>query len=155
MRSWLALVIIGLATLPAPACLIGGGEAPLEAEQDPKILEFADRIVSFYDSIESIPLDVELTYGNSALRAYFASETDFAAYYASLAAQLRRAQFRNATLDQVSILEFRFDQTGVARVDLRLIGRHERKLRLGELRLPRQDTWQLRNGNWLVSPEKL
>jgi hypothetical protein len=146
------LLVIGLAALAPLGCFSGGG---FEVERDPSVLAFADRIQSFYDSIEEIPLDVELTYGNSELRAFFASEGDFAAYYASLAAQLRRAQVRNTTLNRVSIVEFRFDGDSIARVDLVLTGKHERSLRLGALELQRQDTWQRLDGRWLVTPDKL
>ena len=152
MRFRWAWLVIGLLSSVPLGCFSGGA---FEEEQDPGVLAFADRIQDFYDSIESIPLDVELTYGNSALRSFFASESDFAAYYASLAQQLRRAQFRNATLNQVSIVEFRFDGDGIARVDLLLTGRHERALRLRELELERRDTWQRLNGRWLVTPDKL
>ena len=89
------------------------------------------------------------------LRSFFASEDEFAAYYASLASQLRRAQFRNCVLDRVSIVEFRFEGDDVAQVDLMLFGRHERALRFGELELERHDVWQRRDGNWLVTPGKI
>jgi hypothetical protein len=152
MRFALALAGL-LAVLPVSGCF--SGRKGFEVEQDPGVLAFAERIRSFYDAIEEIPLDVELTYGKSDLRTYFASEGEFASYYAGLAAQLRAAQLRNATLTRVSIVEFRFEGDSVARVDLRLIGRHERQLRFGQLELPRQDTWQRRDGRWMVTPDKL
>jgi hypothetical protein len=158
MRASLVPLWISLAFLPALGCVgpFGGGSGDRqEVVQDPRVLEFADRIQAFYGSIQQIPLDVRITYDNSKLRSFFANEADFATYYAQLAGELRRAQFRNATLQRVLIREFRFDGEGVAKVDLMLFGRHERALRLGELQLARSDVWQLRDGSWLVTPDKL
>jgi hypothetical protein len=142
--------------LAASGCLFGGGSGELQAVDDPSILDFAGRIESFYDAIDGIPLDVQLTYDTNELRSYFGSEEEFATYYASLAAQVRKAQVRNSTLDRVSVVEFRFD-TGqrVARVDLLMVARHERSLRLRSLELMRQDTWRLADGMWVVTPDKL
>ena len=145
-------IALGIA-LQGSACL---GRAPQYEEiQDPDVISFAQRLQAFYGSIQNIPLDVRLTYDSSVLRTFFASDEEFAAYYASIAAQLRRAQFRNCTLERVSIVEFRFEKDDVAQVDLMLFGRHERTLRFGELELQRVDVWERRNGNWVVTPGKI
>ena len=156
MQMALALLCGALALGTAWGCSLSGPKAvSSEVVQDREVLEFAQRIETFYNAILDIPLDVRITYDSSNLRTFFANDADFAAYYASLAAQLRRAQFRNATLDQVSIVEFSFNSEGVARVDLKLIGRHERALRLGKLQLSRRDIWERLDGSWLVTPDKI
>jgi hypothetical protein len=132
-----------------------GGGSTTELETDPQILRFAQRIDRFYRLLENLPLDVRLTFEDTALRAYFSDEEQFSAYYASLADQIRRAQFRNSTAQRVDIGPFRFDSDETAVVDVTLIGRHERALRVGELELPRRDTWRLVDGRWMVSPAKL
>jgi hypothetical protein len=142
--------------LLAPGCLFGGGGGELQEVADPAVLDFADRIEAFYRSIDGIPLDVQVTYDTNELRGYFGSEEEFATYYASLAQQLRNAQVRNSTLERVSILEFRFEPgEQIARVELLLVARHERALRLRSLELARQDTWRRADGKWIVTPDKL
>ncbi len=132
-----------------------GGGSTTETENDPQVLRFAQRIDRFYRQLENLPLDVRLTFEDTSLRAYFSDGQQFSAYYASLADQIRRAQFRNSIALRVDIGGFRFDSDEIAVVDVTLIGRHERALRVGELQLPRRDTWRFIEGRWMVSPAKL
>ena len=143
-----------LAALWICAACFGGGSTT-ETETDPGVLRFAQRIDRFYRQLENLPLDVRLTFEDTSLRAYFSDGDQFSAYYASLADQIRRAQFRNATALRVDIGGFRFEGDDKAVVDLTLVGRHERTLRVGELEIMRTDTWRLVEGRWMVSPAKL
>jgi hypothetical protein len=135
------------------ACFGGGSKTELET--DPQVLRFAQRIDRFYRQLENLPLDVRLTFEDTSLRAYFSDGEQFSSYYASLADQIRKAQFRNSTAVRVDIGEFRFESDDKAVVELTLVGRHERALRMGELELERRDTWRLVEGRWMVSPAKL
>jgi hypothetical protein len=132
-----------------------GGGSTTETENDPQVLRFAQRIDRFYRQLENLPLDVRLTFEDTSLRAYFSDGQQFSAYYASLADQIRKAQFRNSTALRVDIGGFRFEADDRAVVDLTLVGRHERTLRVGELEITRTDTWRLVEGRWMVSPAKL
>lgn len=132
-----------------------GGGSTTETETDPQVLRFAQRIDRFYRQLENLPLDVRLTFEDTSLRAYFSDGEQFSAYYASLADQIRKAQFRNSTALRVDIGGFRFEADDKAVVDLTLVGRHERTLRMGELAITRSDTWRLVEGRWMVSPAKL
>jgi hypothetical protein len=132
-----------------------GGGAKTELENDEGVLRFAQRIDRFYRLLENLPLDVRLTFEDTGLRAFFSDGEQFSAYYASLADQIRKAQFRNATALRVDIGGFRFESDDTAIVDLTLVGRHERTLRMGELEILRSDTWRLVEGRWMVSPAKL
>ena len=147
-----------VAALLASLLLLGGcsgGRPTTEPENDPQIVRFAQRIDRFYRLLENLPLDVRLTFDDTALRGYFNDSEQFSAYYASLAGQIRRAQFRNSTALRVDIEEFRFEGDDKAVVVVTLVGRHERALRVGELEVERSDTWRLVDGRWMVSPAKL
>ena len=149
MRRWLlgsALVITGCG-------LLGGGSGLPEA--DPDVVAFARRIDGFYRLLENRPLDVQATFENPEIRGYFGSDDDFQTYYALLAAQIRRGLFRNSKVARAEIVEFRFPETDLAVVQVRLSGPHERSLRIGGAEAMREDTWARVSGRWVVSPGKL
>ena len=155
MRTWLT----GLLPVVLSACLFSacvGGVGPQgEAVDEVQILAFADRIEVFYRSLERIPLDVLMTYEDPDLRAHFADPSSFSDYYADLADQVREANFRNGRAESVEIRQFRFETPELARVDVELMGRHDRGLRFWQFGLPRTDTWRLIEGSWMLSPGKL
>ena len=138
-----------------PGWLHFGGEAELEPVDDGAVLRFAARIEAFYRGLEAIPLDVLITYENPELREHFVDEVAFGDYYASLAYQVRRSQLRNSQIERFEIRDFHFESDDVARVELILVGRHQRTLRFWELELARTDTWRRVEGSWVLSPEKL
>ena len=146
-----------LGWLPALlACACFWGPSPqLEPVDEPEVLEFAARIEGFYRALERVPLDVAMTFHDQRLREHFRDDDSFTDYYASLADQVRSASFRNGRTDRIEILSFRFESQELARVELSLLGRHQRGLRFWEISLPRTDTWRLREGAWVLSPERL
>lgn len=156
MHAWraLRLTVLVLGTGLSSGCFIFGGDTT-ERVEDASIVRFAERIDDFYRSFENTPLDLRSTFEDPERRAYFASEEDFSAYYASLAAEARRALLRNSTAREVVVDEFRFESEGVAVVDVRFIGKHVRRLRMGDVELPRKDTWRLLEDRWVLSPDKL
>lgn len=143
-----------LPALLATSCLWGGGRA-LEPVDDSEVLEFAERIEGFYSALERVPLDVAMTFRDQTLRAHFHDDDTFADYYASLADQVRAAAFRNGRTERIDILSFRFEDPELARVELSLVGRHQRGLRFWQITRQRTDTWRLREGAWVLSPERL
>ncbi len=150
MKRW-ALVCL---TLLLGAC--GSFSQPgLEPVQDPEVLAFASRIEGFYRGLEGVPVDVRMTFEDERLRDHFDSQAAFTDYYASLAAQLRDAQFRNTRVDRVEIRDFSFENPERARVLVTLVGRHLRILRFWEIETRRSDAWQLLDGRWVLTPERL
>ena len=135
-------------------CLAGSGAEP-ESVTDPEVLAFASRIEGFYRALEGVPLDVQMTFEDPALRSFFRSEAGFTDYYASLATQVRKAQFRNTKAIRVEIRDFHFQSSTRARVTVRLVGQHLRILRFWEIDLSRSDTWLLHESRWVLTPEKL
>jgi hypothetical protein len=127
----------------------------LEPVQDPEVLAFASRIEGFYRGLEGVPFDVEMTFEDERLREHFDSKAAFTDYYASLAAQLRAAQFRNTRAERVEIRDFSFETPERARVYVALVGRHLRVLRFWEIETSRSDAWQLLDGRWVLTPERL
>jgi hypothetical protein len=123
--------------------------------EDADALRFAQRIQGFYGALENIPIDSLLTYESPELRAYFENERAFSDYYASLAGDLRDADFRNGRAERIVIDEFRFIGPGEATVDLTLVGRHMRRLRFWPRKFRRTDRWRQVGGIWLLSPAKL
>mgnify|MGYP000459866457 CR=1 FL=1 len=123
--------------------------------EDADALRFAQRIQGFYGALENMPIDSLLTYESPELRAYFENERAFSDYYASLAGDLRDADFRNGRAERIVIDEFRFIGPGEATVDLTLVGRHMRRLRFWERKFRRTDRWRQVGGIWLLSPSKL
>jgi hypothetical protein len=123
--------------------------------EDVEAVRFAERIQGFYGALENVPIDSLMTYENRELRAYFENDRAFSDYYASLAGELRDADFRNGRAERVVIDEFRFEGPGEASVDLTLVGRHMRELRFWERKVRRTDRWRQVEGVWLVSPSKL
>ena len=123
--------------------------------EDADALRFAQRIQGFYGALENMPIDSLLTYESPELRAYFENERAFSDYYASLAGDLRDADFRNGRAERIVIDEFRFTGPGEATVDLTLVGRHMRRLRFWERKFRRTDRWRQVGGTWLLSPSKL
>jgi len=150
----LGIAIVMLA-LTAGCSLFRGEEPSVEAESSPEITELTRSVQPFYEALENRPLDVLETYKNPRLRSFFQTDDGFAAYYAQLAGKLREAQFRNATAQQVDIVNLQLESPDRARVEILVIGRHERQLRRGELSLPRTDTWIRVDGRWVIAPEKL
>ena len=136
-------------------CLFGGPGLQREQVADRDVLEFANRIETFYRSLELVPLDAQITFEDTELRAHFRDPDAFSDYYASIAEQIRGAHFRNGRANRVEILEFSFESPEQATVQVALVGQHQRALRFWEIQLPRTDTWLLVDGNWLLSPTGL
>jgi len=149
-----SLVLVQL-VLATGCSFFRGGEQPVATELSPELVELSRSIQPFYAALENRPLDVLETFQNARLRSFFQSEEGFSAYYATLAGNLRAAQIRNATQQQVDIVDLKLDGADRAKVDVVVVGRHERQLRRGELRLPRTDTWIRVDGRWVIAPEKL
>ncbi len=146
----------GLLPLSLSACLFFGDRAPDPTPvYEPDVLEFADRIQGFYGALEGISLDTLMTYQDGRLRAFFDDERDFTDYYAELATSVREATFRNARAKNIEILEFRFDRSDSATVDLILRGDHARGLLFWDTVVSRTDTWRRVDGRWMLKPEQL
>jgi hypothetical protein len=122
---------------------------------DAEAIGFQERASSFYRSLESVPLDALLTFEDPELRSYFAGQPDFNDYYSALANAVRAADFRDGQVSSLEILEFRFEQPDLARVEVRIAGKHQRRLRFWEIELRRTDTWRRHEGVWVLSPDKL
>ncbi len=138
------------------ACVWPGGQgAQLEPVDDAEVVAFAERISAFYERLENKRLDSLLTFEDPQLRSFFRGDREFSDYYASLAAQVREASFRNARTDRVVVREFRFEGDSVAYVDLMLVGKHLRALRPWEIQIERTDVWRRVGGIWTLSPDKL
>jgi hypothetical protein len=148
-------VAIVMLVLGTGCSLFRGGEPPVEAVSSPEVAEFARSIQPFYDALENRPLDTAQTYENPKLRSFFQTTEGFAAYYAQLAGSMRAALFRNSTAQQIDIVNLSLESADRAKVDIEVVGRHERQLRRGELRIPRTDTWIRVDGRWVIAPEKL
>jgi hypothetical protein len=151
MRSLCSLLPLLLS-----GCFFFGGQAPTPTPvYEPDVLEFADRIQGFYGALEGVSLDTLMTYEDGRLRTFFGSERDFSDYYAALASAVREATFRNARAKGIEIVEFRFDQSDAARVDVVLRGDHARGLLFWDTVLIRTDTWRRVGGEWVLKPEQL
>lgn len=149
MKRRIACILLAAAM----ACASGSGGGYAERVGRADVEAFARRIDRFYGSIAQRPLDAYLTFQDPALRGYFGTEQEFSDYYASLANQIRRAHFQRAQAQEVRIEEFRFDAPDEARVDVVLLGRHERALRFWQIEVRRTDRW-LHNGQvWVLAPE--
>lgn len=145
-----------LPRIPTPGLpWIGDDEPELEPVRDRDVLAFASRIETFYRALEGTPLDAPLTYESSGLRAHFVDTEAFSDYYASLTLQVRLAQLRNARVERIEVRQFTFESEERARVEVMLVGHHERSLRFWEMELPRTDIWTLVRGDWMLTPEKL
>lgn len=127
----------------------------MEVVEEPDVVDFSRRIRSFYGALEHTRMDALMTFEDDRLRSFFAGPSEFSDYYASLASQLRAAQVRHAMPDRVEIREFRFEGAERARVELTILGHHQRSLRFWDIELTRVDTWERVDGTWLVTPEKL
>ena len=146
------------AALPLLACACiwpGAGTDPLEPVDERGIVVFAERISAFYGRLENMPLNSLTAFEDPELRSYFDGEREFSDYFASVAAQVREAGLRNTRSERVLIREFRFDDQGVAEVDITLQGRHKRGLRRGMVEVQRTDTWRRVGGIWSLAPDKL
>jgi hypothetical protein len=145
--------------VPLLGLLLGGcawiGGGAFERVDDRDVVEFAERIDRFYASLEGRSLDSMMTFEDERLRSYFDRPGAFSDYYASLANQVRDADFRFAAAERVEIREFRFQDERTARVELWLFGRHFRRLRFWQLRLARTDTWWHNGDDWVVAPDRL
>ena len=151
MRSWLCALL----PLLLGACLSIGERRELQPVGDPQVLAFANQIEGFYRGLEGLPLDVIMVFEDEELRAHFATPQAFVDYYASLTNQVREAQFRNTRAHRVEIRDFRFENPEQAIVGVVFVGRHLRVLRFWEIETARSDTWQLIDGGWMLTPEKL
>ncbi len=139
----------------ALGCFWRGDARKLEPVDERDVLLFAERIATFYATLARRSLDAYLTYEDESLRDYFDSPGAFSDYYASLANQVRDAHLRNSSAREVRVREFRFEDPDTVRVDLLLVGRHERGLRFWDIELERTDTWRRARGTWVLAPEKL
>jgi hypothetical protein len=153
MRRLRRATALLLLVLPLSSCGTARGPAP--QVDDDEAVAFSRRIEAFYAALEAVPVASIFTYDSSELHGYFTSRPAFDDYFASLATQVRRATLRDGRLDRVEIREFRLLDADNAKVDLQLVGHHERELRFWEIELPRTDTWQRVRGIWTVRPDRL
>ena len=116
---------------------------------------FALRIERFYRSIARRPLDAYATFQDPGLRSFFDDPKQFEEYYAALANQVREANFRHGRAERIQVREFRFEGDAIARVDVAIIGRHERAFRFWELVIERTDTWGRAGDTWFLRPGRL
>jgi hypothetical protein len=142
---------------PAVAALLAAGcfGGPPPVVEDLEAQRFAERSAAFYAHWVGVPVDARETFENFALREYFATQAEFADYYASLATQVREAQFRNARIDRLEVAEWRRVSDDIAVVDVLLVGHHHRELIFWELDKIRSDTWRRVGATWFVVPDKL
>ena len=157
-----------LLALAAVGCALGGD--PVERERvevvEPiapyaervdiqEVDAFALRIERFYRSIARRPLDAYATFQDESLRSFFDDPHEFEEYYASLANQARRAKLRNARAEEVRVREFRCEGDELARVDVLIVGHHERAFRVRGIVIERTDTWQRSGDTWFLRPGRL
>ena len=146
------LILAALAT----GCFGGSDPLPSASDVDAReVINFSERIETFYAMLENIPLDAIMTYENAKLRSYFVSEAAFNDYYSSLVNQVRRSNMRNTRPQRVSVREFRFQDRDVATVGLMITGPYQRTLRFWDVELERVDTWKRLDGVWVLTPDKL
>ncbi len=140
----------------ATGCFGGSDPLPSASDVDAReVINFSERIETFYAMLENIPLDAIVTYENAKLRSYFVSESAFNDYYSSLVNQVRRSNMRNTRPQRVSVQEFRFQDRDVATVGLMITGPYQRTLRFWDVELERVDTWKRLDGVWVLTPDKL
>ena len=131
---------------------MGEGLSPVQA---PNIVAFAEHVDAFYRALEDRAMDTIATYEDARLRGYFAGSQQFSDYYASLAAQLRGAEFSHARPQLTQIREFWFDGPDLAHVEVLIHGNHQRLLRFWGIQVVRVDTWRYDGSTWLLSPGQL
>ena len=116
---------------------------------------FALRIERFYRLVARRPLDAYATFQDENLRSFFDDPKKFEEYYASLANQVRRAKLRNGRAEEVRVREFRFEGDELARVDVLIVGRHERAFRTRDIVIERTDTWRRSGDTWFLGSGRL
>ncbi len=141
------------------ACF-GGGSPPVAATDTPQlddsqIAAFSQRIESFYNALEDVPLDALVTYENKQLRDCFSSQAAFSDYFSSLATEARDLSFRDTTARSVRIREFWFESPDRAGVDVTFTSVHQRKLRFWSIGFTQHDVWEYVDGVWQIVPAKL
>ncbi|MCP4005644.1 MAG: hypothetical protein GY725_15750 [bacterium] len=141
--------------LPLVVCACFGASISRSPVPEAEAIGFHERARSFYQALESVPLDALVTYEDPELKTYFAGPAAFADYYSSLADAVRSLNFRDGRVASLEIQEFRFERPDFARVELRISGKHQRRLRFWEMEMHRTDSWRRVDGVWLVSPDKL
>jgi hypothetical protein len=143
----------------AAALWLGGcgwlGGARPTAVDDTDAFVFAQRIESFYELLEDVPVAAVTTYSDERLRAYFSGASAFEDYLASLASQVRRAGLRGGRAQRFVIEEFELTTADQGVVHLTIVGHHQRELRFWEMELPRTDTWKRVGDTWMLSPDRL
>ena len=144
-----------LALLVSQGCFGFGFRPRLEPVNDEQILALATRLDEFYRLLENRTLDTLATFEDRRLRSYFADDTAFSDYYASLASQVRRALMRYGRVDDVQVVEFSLKEADHALVRVQLVGRHQRQLRFWRVELSRTDSWRRLSGRWFLVPEDL
>ena len=148
-----ACLVLGLVLTAASGC--GGIRGRQEPVNDEQILALARRLDEFYRSLENRTLDTLATFEDRRLRAYFADDIAFSDYYASLAAQVRRALLRYGRVDDVQVVEFSLKEDDHALVQIQLSGKHQRQLHFWRVELERTDSWRRLSGRWFLVPEDL
>ena len=133
----------------------GGFRSRLEPVEDEQIVALAVRLDDFYRSLENRTLDTLATFEDRRLRSYFADDTAFSDYYASLASQVRRALVRHGRVEEVQVVEFSLADGDHALVRVHLRGSHQRQLRFWSVDLDRTDSWRRLSGRWFLVPEDL
>ena len=148
-----------LVVLVLPLLLVvagcGGFGGRLEPVEDEEIVALAIRMDDFYRSLENRTLDTLATFEDRRLRSYFADDTAFSDYYASLASQVRRALLRHGKVENATVLDFSLEEGDHALVRVQLRGRHQRQLRFWSVELDRTDSWRRLSGRWFLVPEDL
>ena len=137
------------------------GSRPLPPPEQPVEVDaaalsgFVARIDSFYQLLPGRRFNTLDTFHDPALRGYFRSEDRFFDYYADLSQGLELAHFAKSRPDLARVVEFVFDASDRARVQVVLRGEDGRPLRPDTTDLIRIDRWEWAEENWWIAPEKL
>jgi hypothetical protein len=121
----------------------------------PESLAFVRRVESFYGALRGRGIEAFETYEDEKLRSYFATPEEFSDWYAAVANRVRASDLRFGRPEEVRIREIHFEGGDTARVEVVLIGPHERPLRLRPVEIEFEDVWERSNGTWMLRPDRL
>ncbi|MEN8160244.1 MAG: hypothetical protein ABFS41_09255 [Myxococcota bacterium] len=152
-------VLAAFLLLGAPGCAgdDGSGPAPdptagLTLIEDPALVGFYERAKAFYGRLARRRFDSIETYQDERLRGFFATEEEYADYYADLTSAFVEHHFdKNRPVD-LEVVEFALEGPGRARVSTRFEGRDSRPLRRGTVAFEREDRWERQDGVWHIVP---
>jgi hypothetical protein len=164
MRVRRTAAVILACSLAAPGCAFWRRGEPevaadpsfgVEVVDGPAVLEFHRRASTFYGRLAQRRFNVIATFRDELLRGYFRTDRSFSDYYADFAQDLEGAHFERNVPTVLDVVEFRFEGPGDARVRVRIEGANGLPLRVGKVRLEREDRWERVGGSWWIVPGKL